>query len=174
MTGKKPQSKRKREAERRAKKQQEARRNPAEVPIRISGPIVNRECPINLMVCNPSDGNLNQQVTAIIDTGCTRNAIREDIAVALNLPLIDNTIVHVVGGEKRLDVVLAKLVISTNQGAMSKMFEVSVVKEDELRDDMLLGMESLAGCVLTVDGIKGTWEWVLKNTRTARKTKGSK
>lgn len=112
------------------------------------------------MVCHPSNGNLNQQITGVIDTGCTGNAIREDIVKALNLPLIRETNVHVVGGVKRLDVVLARFVLSTDHGAMSKLFEVTVVKQDELRDEVLFGMDSLATSVLTVDGRKGTWEWV--------------
>lgn len=126
---------------------------------RIRGKIVDNECRIELLVRNPSDDGLNKQITGVIDTGCTSNAIRSDLVDVLKLPQIDERDVHGFGGKKRSPVVLAKITVITEQGQVSKLTEMVVGDEDEMRDLLLFGMDSIAGSVLTVDGIKNKWEW---------------
>lgn len=161
VAGKGP-SKKKREAEKRAKRQREARRKTSTPKATVRGAILDNECRMDLMICHPSDDKLNQQITAIIDTGCTGTAIRSDIVSALNLPLIGQADVHAFGGVKRSPVVLLKQVVVTVEGTVSRLTQAIVGDEAEMRDEMLFGMDSMVGSVLTVDGIRNRWEWKLK------------
>lgn len=139
----------------------------------LSGSIIDHECRLELMVCNPSDDRINEHVTAIIDTGCTRTAIREDIATRLQLPQSGVAQVHGFGGVQTAAIVVAKIVVASGTEAVSALSEVAIGKTSEMRDEMLFGMDGLAGGVLTVDGVLGTWRWQLKKLGVAVKSKKS-
>ncbi len=136
---------------------------------RLSGLVVNgRECILELRVSHPSerDPNKARVVKAIIDTGATHSAIRQDIAVALGLPVTGTMPVDTAstaGSAIACPVFLGKLWIG--QPIVTNVIELTGMP---LRDEMLFGMNSIAGGVLTVDMVAGTWSWELPE-RSVRK-----
>ncbi len=52
-----------------------------------------------------------QQIPALIDTGATESCIDDDLAVRLNLPLVDRQVVSGVGGRHELSMYLAQVAV---------------------------------------------------------------
>lgn len=163
MSRKTPSKKRarknKRESERAKKKRQaQAAKTPHMV---LGGPVVNgRECRFKMIICHPHSNSPQSRVDALVDTGCTVSAIRADIAQALGLPVIDRTQVNTAGGPVITDRVLARCVLYSPDGTgVEKLWRLVCVPD--MIDDLLYGMDLMAGGTLKVNLVAGNWQWRL-------------
>lgn len=170
MAGKQP-SRKRRLQEKTAKKRQEARRKAAQGHLVLGGQVVNLECRLDLLLCHPSDRSLNRQITALIDTGATCTCVRSDIMHALGLPVIHQTSVRAFGGNVPADVVSARMVLMSEGKSVSKLRPMVVGDVREMNDELIFGMDALVGGILTVDMVKGSWEWRLMRMAKRRKQK---
>lgn len=139
------------------------------VHTRLSGQVANgRECILELRLSHPgeTDHSKARVVRAIIDTGATNSAIREDIALSAGLPVIGTQLVDTAStGGKAIpcDTFLGKLWLG--QPIVTTVKELTVMP---LKDEMLFGMDALLGGILTVDMVAGIWSWELPTTSIRR------
>jgi hypothetical protein len=127
-----------------------------------------RECVLQVEVAKPAVGWSTtggrsvapRTLGAIIDTGCTTTAIRADVAAELGLPPIGIVEVRTASsgdGSIPSQTVLASLCLRDPRGRELNVQCELVVQS--MYDEMLLGMDRLAGGVLTVDLVQGLWDW---------------
>ena len=135
----------------------------------LSGPVVDSECRLDVLICHPTVYSTNQQLVAVIDTGATLSAIRSDIVTALSLPVVQQADVHGFGGVKRTDVVAARMVLMSKGSAVSKIRMMCVGDHREMGDELIFGMDALTGGILTVDMVKMKWEWRLMRVGKTRR-----
>jgi predicted aspartyl protease len=122
---------------------------------------------------HPEGTDLNtvpwRKLRAIVDTGCTHTAIREDIAAELGLPMVDSCVVGTASsgrsGEQRPIVV--GIVLIHESSRRQAIAERRLITSD-MPDEMLLGMDLLDGGILTVDLVTNVWEWRMHEKRAHR------
>lgn len=136
--------------------------------VSLGGRVVDNEIIQDIWVTRPcpEGTDLNtvhwRKLRAIVDTGCTHTAIREDIAAELGLPMVDSCVVGTASsgrsGEQRPIVV--GLVLIHESSKRQATAERRLITQD-MPDEMLLGMDLLDGGILTVDLVLKVWEWRL-------------
>lgn len=146
--------------------------------LRYEGQIAHRECRIDLLLSAPHgappDGSTplpRRPVSALVDTGCTITSIRPDIAQQLGLPQIDTVRVHTAstGDDGHACPLVVCRVRIAQDPKFTQMLKVAVAP---MRDEMLFGMDLLAGGVLVVDTLHGIWHWTLGATMDPLRPKG--
>ena len=113
---------------------------------------------LELEIAHPDPtANRSRTITAVIDTGCTNSAIRRDVADALGLPIIGTAPVATASSGTDVvtrDVVLARLLVGRERFHALRQLAIC-----PMSNEMLFGMDAMAGGVLTIDMVRGTWEW---------------
>lgn len=125
-----------------------------------------RECVLEVHVSRPygapDQGGIlvpPRKATAIIDTGCTDTAIRYELAAEIGLPVIGQKEVDTASsgeGSVMCPTVLAALHLRDLRGR-----EIVTQREltaHDMKDDILFGMDLLAGGILTVDLVGLRWD----------------
>jgi predicted aspartyl protease len=141
----------------------------------LGGRVVNSEIiqEVWLTRPHPKGTDLNtvhwRKLHAIVDTGCTHTAIREDIAAELGLPMVDSCVVNTASsgrsGAQRPIVLGIVLIHETSK--RQAIAQRRLITSD-MPDEMLLGMDLLDGGILTVDLVSNVWEWRMHQRRAHR------
>lgn len=137
--------------------------------VHFSGQIENRRCVLPVFVAHPN-ANLGEDgidvsklvnVDAIIDTGATASCVSQELAKRLGLVSHGKTKVGVVGGTTELD--QAGILVCFVMPDGRHIHKTIPVAIGNIAYPMLFGMRELTPGVLTVDCMKGTWDWKVPN-----------
>lgn len=134
----------------------------------FSGQIENLRCVLPVFVGRPEargpkgiDVSMLVGVEALIDTGATRCCVSHELAKRLELVVHGKSQVGVVGGTTELDVAPMLVCFSMPDG--KHIYKTIPVSIGDIAVPMLFGMRELNPGVLTVDCMKGTWDWKVPN-----------
>lgn len=130
-----------------------------------SGQINNLRCLLPVLVGPPEalkpDGSMDLTklvpIQAVIDTGATRSCASPALAKRLGLVSHGKATVGVVGGSTELDQAPLLVCFPSKDGV--PIYKIIPVSIGNIAVPMLFGMQELTPGILTVDCMRGTWEW---------------
>jgi hypothetical protein len=128
----------------------------------IAGFIVARSCRVDVSVRAPLTarsrtpaGDRDPWLRGVMDTGATRTCIREDLAVALRLPVMNDRMIHTAAQALRSRFVLGVVTFVDTRGR--SLSTNRLLLSAAIRDEVLLGMDLVKDAVLVVDGQRDAW-----------------
>lgn len=92
---------------------------------------------------------------ALVDTGATESCIDSDIAMSLNLPIVDQRIISGVSGRQTVNMHLAQIHVPALQFTIFGSFAAVNLAAGGQPHAALIGRTFLQHCVMTYDGTTG-------------------